>query len=721
MKYQVINHQHIFESETKFRQCHASTVCVLPGEKVGAAWFGGEHEKAEDVAIWFSVRSGGVWGEPRKVADVEGVPCWNPVLFAEGERLLLFYKVGKEIPRWQTFVKESQDWGETWSDARELVPGDQGGRGPVKNKCIRLQDGAILAPASTEENGWECFVDRSEDGGKTWRRSGNVPFDREMFSGSGMIQPTLWQDERGTVHMLMRSSEGAIYQSDSADGGRSWSKARKTALPNNNCGIDLARLSDGRLVLVYNPVSGNWAARSPIAFTVSEDNGRSWSNPEILDHVPCRTNIERAEFSYPAIVAQGNDVYITYTWKRRTIAFWQLRFPEREKKEGLPEGLWPVMLTPFTGEKEVDYDGLRALTGWYLDNGAAGLFAVCLSNEMELLTEEERLKITACVKETAGDVPVASTAYVEVPTGDAPVGGNVDVEGDAPVAGNVDAEGDAPVDRTVSMAGNADAVNGERKAEAAVNTGIEEKESGSEELPFGGPSDSGRLNLVEELIASVRRTAAAGADIVVLLTNSFVYRDESEDCIKKAITRILEAVPDVRFGLYECPKPYKRLFSPELVAWCAKTGRFVFYKETSLSRELLKEKLEAVKGTPLKIFNADSSLMYEFLKMGGHGHCGVMLNFHPELYRWMMDNWNEDRQLAEQMQQLMTITAHIERQCYPRSAKYALGRRGVPVRPDCRRENADEWSVSCVRAVEDMEKLTGAYFAELERKFLTVQ
>lgn len=690
MKYQVMNHQHIFESETKFRQCHASTVCVLPEGKVGAAWFGGEHEKAEDVAIWFSVRNGGVWGEPRKVADADGVPCWNPVLFAGEERLLLFYKVGKEIPRWQTFVKESSDWGETWSEARELVPGDQGGRGPVKNKCIRLQDGAILAPASTEENGWECFADRSEDGGKTWRRSGNVPFDRGMLSGSGMIQPALWQDERGTVHMLMRSSEGAVYSSESKDGGLSWSPAKRTSLPNNNCGIDLARLSDGRLVLVYNPVSGNWAARSPIAFTVSGDNGRSWSNPEILDHVPCRTNIERAEFSYPAIVADGNDVYITYTWKRRTIAFWQLRFPEREKKQGLPEGLWPVMLTPFTREKEVDYEGLRALTGWYLDNGAAGLFAVCLSNEMELLTEEERLKITACVKETAGEVPVASTAYVEVPTGDAPV------------------------------AGNEDAMNGERKAEAAGNTGIAENRTGSEELPFGGPSDSGRLNLVEDLIASVRRTAAAGADIVVLLTNSLVYRDESEDCIKKALSRILEAVPDVRFGLYECPKPYKRLFSPELVAWCAKTGRFVFYKETSLSLDILRDKLAAVKGTPLKIYNADSSLMYGFLKMGGHGHCGVMLNFHPELYRWMMDNWNEDRQLAEQMQQLMTMTAHIERQCYPRSAKYALGRRGVPVGPDCRRENADEWSPSCERSVEDMEKFTGAYFTELERKFLTV-
>lgn len=677
MKYQVKNHQHIFMSETKFRQCHASTVCILPDGMVGVAWFGGEHEKAPDVAIWFARREGGVWEEPRKVADAEGVPCWNPVLFADEERLFLFYKVGREIRTWQTFVRESTDSGLTWCEARELVPGDFGGRGPVKNKCIRLRDRAILAPASTEQNGWACFTDRSEDGGRTWHRSDDVPFERGMLSGRGMIQPTLWQDEQGIVHMLMRSSEGAIYRSQSRDGGLTWDTARRTSLPNNNCGIDMAKLADGRLVLVYNPVSGNWAARSPIAFTVSEDNGRSWSNPEILDHVPCKTNIERAEFSYPAIVADGNDVYITYTWKRRTIAFWQIHFPERDKKEGLPEGLWPVMLTPFTEDKEVDYEGLRALTRWYLDNGAAGLFAVCLSGEMELLTEDERLKIAICVKETAGTVPVASTAYVEVP------------------------ERDAPIERECA---------GEEIASIEVDMDCGENDAIQID-------SSGRLKLLENLIASVCRMAATGVDIVVLLTNSFVYRDESEECIKEAISRILEEVPDVRFGLYECPKPYKRLFSPELVAWCAQTGRFVFYKETSLSMDILREKLEAVKGTPLKIYNADSSLVYDFLKMGGHGHCGVMLNFHPELYRWMMENWEEDRQLAEQIQQLMTITAHIERQCYPRSAKYALSRKGVSVGTACRRENAAYWDTGCQRSVDDMEKIVGAYFTAVNSTF----
>lgn len=326
MNYQVMEHQHIFASETYFRQCHASTVCLLKDGTVGAAWFAGDKEKAPNVAIWFARQKKGLWSEPRKVADREGIPLWNPVLFQGEESLLLFYKVGEEIPLWQTMVKESTDNGDTWGPERELVPGDLGGRGPVKNKCIRLLDGTILAPASTEQGSWECFADRSADGGRTWERSENIPLDRGSFVGTGVIQPTLWESGDGSIHMFMRSSEGRIYRSDSSDRGRTWSKAYPTLLPNNNCGIDLVRLSDGRLVLFFNPVSGNWAARTPMAFAVSTDDGHTFGNPELLDHVPCDTNQEWAEFSYPAAVASGTDVYVTYTWKRRSIAFWHLKF-----------------------------------------------------------------------------------------------------------------------------------------------------------------------------------------------------------------------------------------------------------------------------------------------------------------------------------------------------------------------------------------------------------
>ena len=325
ISYQVLEHQHIFEEKRWFLQCHASTICRLPDGTLGVAWFAGSHEKAPDVAIWFSKKRENGWSDPVKIADREGIPCWNPVLLAQGQLLTLFYKVGNEIPYWQTMAKTSSDSGESWSEERELVPGDFGGRGPVKNKCLVLKDKSILAPASTEQDGWNCFTDRSFDQGKTWIRSETIRPIAGSVKNSGLIQPTLWQDQDGELHMLMRSSEGCIFRSDLLKQTGEWSEAYPTQLPNNNCGIDLAMLSDGRLVLVYNPISGNWAARTPIAFSVSDDNGNRWSEPQILDYVPCDINQEYAEFSYPAIIAEGNEVYITYTWKRKTIAFWHIR------------------------------------------------------------------------------------------------------------------------------------------------------------------------------------------------------------------------------------------------------------------------------------------------------------------------------------------------------------------------------------------------------------
>ena len=76
----------------------------------------------------------------------------------------------------------------------------------------------------------------------------------------------------------------------------------------------------------------------------------------------------------------------------------------------LPKGFIPVMLTPFTSNLQVDYPGLCRLTEFYLEAGAVGLFANCLSSEMYELSPEERLQvIDTVVKQVAGRVPVVAT------------------------------------------------------------------------------------------------------------------------------------------------------------------------------------------------------------------------------------------------------------------------------------------------------------------------
>lgn len=321
MRYMDQIKEFIFEDDRPFLSCHASTLELLPDGQIMAAWFGGTKEKAGDVAIWVSRRMNGEWTPPQKVADQEDVPHWNPVLFRrpDGE-LFLYYKIGTSIAEWVTMVMRSSDDGYTWTSPAPLIEGDLGGRGPVKNKPIVLHDGTIAAPASLEP-AWDAFVDLSFDGGATWTRSETVPLDHQALSGKGVIQPTLWESEPGSVHMLLRSTEGAIYRSDSADGGRTWCQAYPTDLPNNNSGIDLVKLESGALALVYNPTrpepGKHKGPRTPLVLALSRNNGLTWEDELLLDQGD-------KQYSYPAIVARGPELYVTYTWKRERIAFQQI-------------------------------------------------------------------------------------------------------------------------------------------------------------------------------------------------------------------------------------------------------------------------------------------------------------------------------------------------------------------------------------------------------------
>ncbi|WP_020597273.1 dihydrodipicolinate synthase family protein [Spirosoma panaciterrae] len=70
----------------------------------------------------------------------------------------------------------------------------------------------------------------------------------------------------------------------------------------------------------------------------------------------------------------------------------------------------PVMLTPFQDGKAIDYKILEDLIEFYLEAGAGGLFANCLSSEMYQLSKEEMLtSVSFIVQKVAGRVPIVAT------------------------------------------------------------------------------------------------------------------------------------------------------------------------------------------------------------------------------------------------------------------------------------------------------------------------
>lgn len=301
----------------------------------------------------------------------------------------------------------------------------------------------------------------------------------------------------------------------------------------------------------------------------------------------------------------------------------------------IADGIWPTMVTPYTETGEIDYAALERAIEWYIGHGVDGLFAVCQSSEMFLLTLEERVRLASFVKEkSAGRVPVIASGHI---------------------------------------------------------------------------SDS-----FEAQVEELRQLAATGIDALVLITNRLAAEDEADDVLQRNLERLLAELPEeTKLGFYECPYPYKRLISPEVLQWCAGTGRFLFLKDTSCDIDNIRRKLEAVRGSGLKIYNANSATLLETMKLGVTGYSGIMANFHPELYVWLMRSAAAAPQEADRLASFLSLASFIEKQLYPVNAKYYLMLEGVFTNYRSRVKNHDEFTATNKLEIEQLHRLSKSVAEQL--------
>ena len=206
---------------------------------------------------------------------------------------------------------------------------------------------------------------------------------------------------------------------------------------------------------------------------------------------------------------------------------------------------------------------------------------------------------------------------------------------------------------------------------------------------------------VEDQVREAQAIVDAGADSYVFISNQFAREDEGDDVARKRIEYLVEHIEADAFGVYECPAPYKRLLTPEMLKWMAGTGKFSFLKDTCCDLKQLKAKCDAVKGTDLKIFNANAATLLESLKMGVAGYSGVMANFHTRLYAWLCANWDKEPERAERMMAFLGAASMVECQVYPVNAKYHMNLVGVPM--------------TLVTRTKDPALLTGSHRLEIDQ------
>ncbi len=302
-------------------------------------------------------------------------------------------------------------------------------------------------------------------------------------------------------------------------------------------------------------------------------------------------------------------------------------------KNNFPGGVWPVMLTPFTKDNEIDEKALISLVDWYIENNVKGLFAACQSSEIFNLSFEEKVRITKITVDTAkGRVPVVASGH----------------------------------------------------------TGV----------------------TLEEQAKDIKAIWETGVDAVILLTNKLAKEDESDEVWLENLDKLLSMIDaDIKLGVYECPKPYKRLLTPKVIEAVAKTERFYFLKDTCCDADTIKERLDLIKGTNLKLYNANATTTLSSLRDGCAGYSGVMANFHPELWAWLCDNFEDEK--ADIVQATLMASSLIERQLYPVNAKHHLKEiEKLPIETISRTQDDSLLTKTFKKEVEMMDTLCNNIFKE---------
>lgn len=290
-------------------------------------------------------------------------------------------------------------------------------------------------------------------------------------------------------------------------------------------------------------------------------------------------------------------------------------------------GVWPVMLTPFSSDgKSIDFNALGELIEWYIKNGVSGLFAVCQSSEMFLLSLEERIAIAKfCVERSAGRVSVIASGHI---------------------------------------------------------------------------SDA-----IDDQISEVIDISKTGVDAVILITNRLATEEEDDEVWLNNANKLLLSIPSsIKLGLYECPYPYKRVLSEKMIKFCADSERFYFLKDTSCDINNIKMKLEAIKGSNLKLYNANTATLLESLKLGAKGYSGVMANSQCKLYTYLLDNY--DKPKAQSLSDFLTICAWMEYQYYPVNAKYYLQLEGLPINLNARVQDCIYMTDTLKKEIKALQKIT---------------
>lgn len=312
---------------------HAATLVETQAGDLLCAWFNGPGEGEPQTRIVLSRLPAGsdTWTVPEVMSDDPERSEQNPLLFVTPSGEVWLLHTSNE-PHDQTTSRVlrrlSSDGGLTWGPSEVVFdrPGSF-----LRNPIVVLSNGDWLLPAyHCDPDGEGTVVQLSSDQGRSWTSV-------EIPEGVGQVQLSAAEVAPGEVLGVFRSrAADRIHRSVSKDYGRTWSAPEKTTLPNNNSAIQVLRLADGRLILVFNDCSAErdqfrWVPdgaggvrrktlRTPLTLALSEDDGATWPYWRNLQVQDAEYRDNEFGYSYPTLLqTRDGKLHVAYSFLRKTI------------------------------------------------------------------------------------------------------------------------------------------------------------------------------------------------------------------------------------------------------------------------------------------------------------------------------------------------------------------------------------------------------------------
>lgn len=228
-------------------------------------------------------------GTAKTVMPPEQLARWNAAHSRLGDA-----ERKAELGEW---LIRSADGGKSWSTRIPTLVNSP--HGP-----IQLADGRLLYVGKhlwTADK--KIGVCESKDDGLTWQWLAEIPTRRGDTVVRGYHELHAVEAANGTIIAQIRNhndaDKGGTLQTESADGGRTWSEphAITFGMPSH-----LLRLRDGRLLMTY----GHRRAPFGNQARISTDHGKTWSEPMILSG-----DGKGGDLGYPSTVELADGTLLT--------------------------------------------------------------------------------------------------------------------------------------------------------------------------------------------------------------------------------------------------------------------------------------------------------------------------------------------------------------------------------------------------------------------------